>query len=249
MAVELSIIKVEQTSSTNALLLSMVAYAESGTVVITDNQTAGRGQRGNTWEAEPGKNITMSLLFRPPNFKARYMFLLSEMVSVAIADVLQEFIESPQNVVSIKWPNDIYVNDKKICGILIENSIMGEKVGYSIVGIGLNVNQREFLSDAPNPVSLYNIIGQELDVDKLAEQICRAVLNEMSMGCENPQNGFVSRYKSMLWRRHGFHKYALPNGSVFEACLVRVNDTGELVLKDKDGNETEYAFKEVHAVL
>ena len=122
------------------------------TVVSTYNQTAGRGQRGNSWESEPHKNLTFSVLLKPQHIIAREQFYISEIVSVAIVNTLRKYIiDQP---IAIKWPNDIYVNDDKICGILIENTLSGYSISQSIAGIGININQQTFLSNAPNPISL-----------------------------------------------------------------------------------------------
>lgn len=247
---ELKYIRVDQTPSTNTLLASLAGNAAHGTVVITRDQTAGRGQRGNRWESEPGMNITMSILLRVPEIKAREMFAVSEIVSVVIVEVLRRYIDPQKGEVAIKWPNDIYVGDKKICGILVENSIMGAHIDYSLAGIGLNVNQRIFLSDAPNPVSIYNLTNKEMNVDILADEVCCEILL-LAECCKTP--GFMAslhnRYKSMLWRREGFHLYAVPGGRRFKARINDVLTTGMLSLMDEQGLETLYAFKEVSAVI
>ena len=154
--------KVSETLSTNELLKSIAdkdSVAEGYTVVAV-SQTAGRGQIGAFWESQPGQNLTFSLLLRPEFIKADQMFLVSKAISLGIVDYLNSFGEE----FKIKWPNDIYYKDKKICGVLIENQLMGSNIVYSIIGIGLNINQKEFISDAPNPISLYNIIGRKLDL-------------------------------------------------------------------------------------
>ena len=123
-----------------------------GAVIATREQTAGRGQRGNSWEAEPGKNLTFSMLLRPRGLHAARQFELSMVVSLAIADAIDALL--PQGVrTAVKWPNDIYIGMEKVCGILIENRLAGPFIEYSVAGIGININQRRFLSDAPNPTS------------------------------------------------------------------------------------------------
>ena len=149
-------IHLESIRSTNTYLAQNAEGAVHGTVVYADCQTAGRGQRGNSWESADFKNITMSMLLRPANVKPSCQFWLSEAVALAVVHTLDRYID---NGVSIKWPNDIYWNDRKICGILVEHSLSGGKIDHTIAGIGLNINQEKFLSDAPNPVSLRQIIG------------------------------------------------------------------------------------------
>lgn len=251
MGYSLNIIEVDNALSTNTLLASMAGEVEHGTVVLAREQSAGRGQRGNTWEAEPGKNITMSILLKPILIQPKYMHIISEIVSLLIVKVLRRHIAPSQGTVSIKWPNDIYVDDKKICGILVENSLMGDYIAHSIVGIGLNVNQLEFRSDAPNPVSIGMLTGQELPVGDLARDLAADILAEMS-NCqtEDPTIDATHRdYQKELWRREGYHMYATPDGCRFKARIAGVEKTGILTLEEEDGTRRDFAFKEVAAVL
>ncbi len=211
--------------------------------VITDNQTAGKGQIGNKWESEPNKNLTFSILLHPTTLPILKQFLLSKMVSVAIAQTLEQYVAD----VSIKWPNDIYVGDKKICGILIENSIMGDKIHQSIIGIGLNVNQTLFLSDAPNPVSLKMISNNEYHLEDILLQILEQIeirFAQLLAGCTNTISHI---YFDKLFRREGYFPYKDING-VFVAKIEEVKDFGFLVLKRKDGTISEYAFKEIQFI-
>ena len=159
-------------ASTNSVLAGC-ADAPAGLVIATREQTAGRGQRGNTWEAQPGANLTFSLLLRPAAIPAARQFELSMIVSLAIVDTVDAVLEDagcPLRA-EIKWPNDIYVADRKICGILIENTLTGRSIDRSIVGIGLNVNQTVFLSDAPNPASLCGFTGRAYMLEPLLERL------------------------------------------------------------------------------
>ena len=242
-------INLESTRSTNSYLADIASDSKHGTVVSTIEQTAGRGQRGNTWEAEPGKNLTFSMLLRPENIDARQQFAISEIVSIAITTSLQKYITDKK--VSIKWPNDIYVDDMKICGILIENSLMGNKINYSIAGIGINVNQQKFLSDAPNPISLYNIINKETPLSTLLDEICCEILQLMNL-----HNDAVSlaklhdTYIQLLWRNDGFYPYQdTATNERFDARIIDVAPTGLLSLQDTQNLTRTYAFKEVSAIL
>lgn len=161
--------------STSNYLASIADESPHGFVVEAEAQTAGRGQRGNSWESEPRMNILMSVLLRPEGIAPSEQFLISQAVSVAIVRVLRHYLPE----VRIKWPNDIYVGDRKICGILIENSITATKIIHSIVGIGLNVNQREFHSDAPNPVSMFQLTGRNRCTSLLAREVVREILREV----------------------------------------------------------------------
>lgn len=242
-------IKLSSTRSTNTYLAEIASDSEHGTVVSTIEQTAGRGQRGNSWEAEPGKNLTFSILLRPKIIDARHQFAISEIVSIAITSTLQKLINGKR--VAIKWPNDIYVDDMKICGILIENSLMGYSINYSIAGIGINVNQQKFLSDAPNPISLYNLIGKETELDSLLDDICSEILRLM----EKYNNADLlpelhDSYIKLLWRNEGYHPYQDTSTlETFNARIIDVAPTGLLSLQDDQNATRIYAFKEVSAIL
>ena len=160
-SVEWKIIHIDETDSTNRWLREQ--GGEEDMVVWADFQTAGRGQGTNKWESEQGKNLLFSILLHPKDIPANKQFAISMQVSLAICEALGERIGD----LSIKWPNDIYWRNAKICGILIENRLQGSRIRDSIIGVGLNVNQRQFHSDAPNPVSLWQICEQETDREQL----------------------------------------------------------------------------------
>ena len=142
-------------------------------VVVARKQTQGRGQEGNKWESEAGKNIAMTVVWKPDGLEAGRQFAVSMAVALGCRDFLARRVEG----VTVKWPNDIYVGDKKIAGILIEHRIVGACVGVSLCGIGLNVNQRVFRSDAPNPVSLWQLTGRELLLAQVLEELLELVTN------------------------------------------------------------------------
>lgn len=236
---------IETTDSTNNLLscLCDTSSIPEFTTVWAEDQTAGKGQRGNSWESEAGKNLTFSTVLYPVTLPARHQFLLSMAISLAICDTLSIYTGH----ISIKWPNDIYWKNKKICGILIENELQGVYISRCIAGIGLNVNQTEFHSPAPNPVSLRNITGQETDRNKLLSQ----VLERLIPSCQEIKegHGYTSaqlhqRYLERLYRRTGFHPYADENGC-FQARILTTEPDGHLLLEDENGQVRRYAFKEV----
>jgi BirA family biotin operon repressor/biotin-[acetyl-CoA-carboxylase] ligase len=238
----MNIIKVKTTASTNDLLKELLRQQtlEEGAVIFTENQTAGKGQRGNSWESEPGKNIACSILLYPHFLPLSQHFLLSEIVALGIKSVLDSYIEK----VEIKWPNDIYCAGKKIAGVLIENEILGAHFSKSIIGIGLNVNQEVFLSDAPNPVSMMQILKKEVSIESVLEETVNAVWD----GYEKLRNGETERiirtYHDSLYRKSGFHSYK-DNKETFTACIDRVGDDGFLHLLTREGERRSYAFKEV----
>lgn len=242
------IIWVDEADSTNSLLAARCSNLPHGAVIAARRQTAGRGQRGNSWESEPGANLTFSMLLRPTAITAVAQFELSIIVALGVCDALTgasgvEF--------KVKWPNDIYAGDKKICGILIENSLEGRRIGRSIAGIGINVNQRQFLSDAPNPVSLANLTDCTFQLEPLLDSVCSAILERMETYEAAPAPELLTKeYRSRLWRGTGFHLWTdAATGEDFEAEIADVADNGLLTLRDRQNKQHVYAFKEVVAVL
>ncbi len=151
----MKILLLEETDSTNTYVSVHADSLDDMTLVAAHSQTAGRGQRGNSWESEPGRNICATLFHRPAGVPARVQFAVSEATALGVADMLAHYgIEA-----RVKWPNDVYVGDRKICGILIENAVAGCDLLHCRIGIGLNVNQTVFRSDAPNPVSMAMLLG------------------------------------------------------------------------------------------
>ncbi len=246
---EANIINLPTAHSTNSVLAEMAPTAPHGTVVATYEQTAGRGQRGNSWEAAPGENITMSMLLRPAHISPSRQFVISQAVSVAIVDFLRRYL--PGETVSVKWPNDIYVGDRKICGILIENTIAGSRIEYSIVGIGLNVNQERFLSDAPNPCSITNFTGEKYPVDTLLAELSGMILARMAeVDAEVGDSTVPELYRSMMWRGSGYHPYRdnLLSEEI-EGAIHSIAPTGHITLALPTGELRTYAFKEITAII
>lgn len=230
------ILHIEETDSTNQWVkthLDELRQEGRPLCVTTDYQTAGRGCGTNRWESERGKNLLFSLLVSPNGIRANKQFRISMAISLAICKALGQHL----GYLTIKWPNDIYWRDGKIGGILIENTLQGNSVRDSIIGVGLNVNQREFRSNAPNPVSMWQISEQETDRDALLRDILTTF--EDFLGRYNKES-----YTAMLYRRRGFFPYADKDGA-FMAEIVDVEDDGHLLLMDDNGRERRYAFKEV----
>ncbi|NDV66477.1 biotin--[acetyl-CoA-carboxylase] ligase [Bacteroides sp. 224] len=239
-------IHLTETDSTSNYLntLSQKEQLEEFTVVMADFQTAGKGQRGNSWEAEAGKNLLFSFIMYPHFLPIREQFLLSKMVSLAIKETLEDYAAD----ISIKWPNDIYWKDKKICGILIENDLLGSTIEKSIAGIGININQELFQSPAPNPVSLQQITGKVHSIEKVLASVMEKVQEYYKLLKNGDKEAINTRYHRALFRRVGYHLYSDKEG-VFHARIRTVKDTGILVLEDNEGREREYAFKEVSSHL
>ena len=241
-------IKVSQTASTNTYLSRLAALLPSGTVIYTPYQTAGRGQKGNSWESEDGKNLTFSLLLKRPPVKARDQFCLSEAASLAVVEAL---IAEAGERFTVKWPNDVYWQDKKICGMLIENSLDGTDIATCIIGIGINVNQERFLSDAPNPISLINITGREHDLESLLKHVCSRIESIVAgLADENARHDLHDRYMASLYRNDGaMHPFEDAAGNRFMATVAAIAPDGALTLQHEDGTRHDYLFKEVRHVI
>ena len=244
-------IHLNETDSTNRYLQQLCQEAgnnkvEEFTTICADYQTAGKGQRGNSWEAAKGANLLFSFVCYPTFVPIRQQFVLSQLISLGIKETLDEYCSD----ISIKWPNDIYWKEKKICGILIENDLQGNSIGRCISGIGLNINQEVFLSDAPNPISLKQITGKHYQRETILEKVMQRI--EQSYQKLKEDSAYASelatRYAASLFRREGLHCYQDKAG-LFNARLVRVEADGRFVLMDEANQERSYLFKEVQYVL
>ncbi|PTL33292.1 biotin--[acetyl-CoA-carboxylase] ligase [Prevotella sp. oral taxon 376] len=239
------IIHLKETDSTSSRLSDyQPPEDEEMTVVRADYQTAGRGNGANTWESEPGKNLLFSVMVHPKHVPVQRQFLLSEAEALAVKEVLDRYADG----FTLKWPNDIYWNDRKISGTIIETRIGKEGVKRCIYGTGINVNQREFHGDAPNPVSLCQITGHELDLDHLFEQMLDAIEKYLGMLRENRFQDITALYHDALYRARGFHRFRDRMGE-FEGSIVEVEDDGRLILRDRQCHLRSYAFKEVEFLL
>ena len=241
-------VKLLQVDSTNNYLLQRAHEMPDQTVVYTPCQTAGRGQKGNRWLAEPGMNATFSNLFKPDHIPAREQFCISEAAALAVAQVLGELSGEP---ITVKWPNDIYHRNRKICGMLIENSLQGRQVEHSVIGIGININQREFDPYAPNPTSLALVTGHDHDVEHVMRLVCER-MEQLLARVEHEGTQILHRdYLSVLYRFDGQeYTFLLPDGTEFAATIVDVAPDGMLALRHAaDGAIHHYAFKQVAFTL
>ena len=248
---------IKQTYSTSTLLREQYSDALPHFYTIrTDYQTAGRGQAGNSWESEAGKNLLFSTILRYEGIHAASQWRLSMLVAVALWDTLANYL--PKERLAIKWPNDIYFGDKKLVGILIENNLSGQYVGYSIVGIGVNVNQIEWLSNAPNPISMKEITGEDYDVEKLMNGWMNSMKSLELLTTEEIKKAYLQH----LYRREGWHTYverevstaptAIAQQGVegaFLAHFIGITEQGELMLSTENNEEKIYHFKQIRFVL
>ena len=208
--------------------------------VTADEQTCGRGQQSKKWESEFGKNLLVSLLLYP-DIQAKKQFTICQYVSIAIADFIKETCSIPN--VYIKWPNDIYINNKKAAGILIEHFIRGEIINYSIVGIGLNINQTVFSSSLPNATSLCLETGQKYE----PIECMKTMIERMKQTEKLSEDELKTRYLSYLYKKDEFSNFIIHRISDNPVSLMikSVNELGLLELLDKNNNPHCYAFNEI----
>ena len=227
--------------STNSEALRRLPELPSGTVLAAREQTAGRGQRGNTWFTEPGKNLTFSIVLKPSALAAGEAHLLNYLASVAVAEFLEGYGVSS----SIKWPNDIYVGRKKICGILVENSLSGGCVAASVIGIGININQTEFPQLA-NATSLSLATGREYVLED-----CLKAFMEVFESLQPHLEGLPAAYTSHLFQKGTQARYIdyLLGGQEFTGTIHGVTPDGRLKIITDAREERLYRFKEVGYIL
>jgi BirA family biotin operon repressor/biotin-[acetyl-CoA-carboxylase] ligase len=232
----------EKVSSTNDLASVMLRGEKpaEGTVITAAFQEGGRGQKGNSWESEPDKNLLMSVILYPFMIRPEEQFVISQMVSLAVYDLVRA--ETPH--VKIKWPNDIYVRDDKIAGILIEHSIMGKVISNTVAGIGLNVNQTEFGSTLPNPVSLAQVTGREYDLSAVTRELIRLLDIRYAGIISGRTDELADAYHKSLYRCGEWHRYADRNGE-FGGMIEGIGQGGMLMVRREKGTVTGYAFREI----
>lgn len=229
-----SVIRLNEVNSTNeyaALLLKTTAPPE-GTVIIANSQLAGKGQRGKHWFSEPGKNITMSLILYPSFLTPSEQFILNKGIALGIASFVKE---KTQKDVCIKWPNDIYVYDKKIAGILIENNIKQNRLQSSIVGIGLNVNQVVFHSSIINATSLKLETNIDYNIENCMQELCSHIeayyLDIRAMNKEK----INERYNNLLYNKNKIQLFTDEKGADFTGEILEVDEKGQLKVKTEKG--------------
>ena len=240
------VIRLAETDSTNNYLRDLLAKERlpEGSVVATDFQSAGRGQVGNSWESERGQNLTFSVVVYPTSIPVRDQFLLSQVAALSVRDTFATYVDE----VSVKWPNDIYWRNKKICGMLIENDVMGQNIAQSIIGIGMNINQRVFRSNAPNPISLAQITGKDYDLRSVLSLFLSKFYTRYLQLLRDEMDSLRAEYRRHLFRGDGFHRFRDSQG-IFDGRIAGIEPDGHLLLEDSEGNVRSYVFKEVQFVL
>ncbi|MBP3775112.1 MAG: biotin--[acetyl-CoA-carboxylase] ligase [Bacteroidaceae bacterium] len=210
-----------------------------------DYQTSGRGQKGNHWESEAGKNLLFTIGIPSPPILPNEQFLLSQCIATSICRGLQE---ATHRVFQVKWPNDIYFREQKLGGILIEHQIHHGSISRSLAGIGLNVNQARFLSNAPNPVSLCQVTGRPWERTELLTTLLHFILKGLDSLRQGHHDSIRLGYWQLLYRREGVHPFCDAQGT-FLASITAIEDGGRLHLKDTNGRVRSYDFKEVQFIL
>ena len=241
----IKIIRLDETTSTNLYLRNYTGEEGSlMTIATAEHQTAGRGQGRNSWESEAGKNLLFSVKVRPQGLAVRRQFVMLEAGALAVSEALSQYTAE----LTVKWPNDVYWRDMKISGTLSECTISGGLVSDCILGTGINVNQRKFLSDAPNPVSLYQITGHDASRDDVLGKFITRFTEYLAEINSGRYDGIHNRYCASLYRRTGLHAYR-DNDGEFKASIDGVEPDGRLVLRRTDGDVKKYLFKEVEYII
>jgi len=234
----------ESTNSTNSEAFNLIdsGAGENGKVVATLNQTGGRGQGSSSWESEPGKNLTFSIILRPTFIPPAQQFILNQAISLGLRDGVESI--SKIDGFKIKWSNDIYFDRFKIAGILIENRIIENNLSVSVVGIGLNLNQEKFVSDAPNPISLKNICGKEFDLDESLTKVIGSVFDWYNQLEKGNYEHIKSTYLKYLLG-FGVSRQFMANNEKFFGEISGVDKYGRLLVKKSEGKTETFDFKEI----
>lgn len=237
--INVTLLELAECESTNDIMMEFIRTktAQEGLLVITWNQLKGRGQRENSWESEKGKNIAMSLCLQPSFLGLDEVFYLTMIISLSLVEVFNKIgVEA-----SIKWPNDIYVEDEKISGVLIENILKGSKVVNTIVGVGINVNQTDF--EEPKAISVCSILDKEVPLTLIVKDLVNSLDKYYSILKRGERKVLSDLYHRYLYRKDVLRSY--DDGEIFEGVIQGVNKTGQLQVLKKDSLVCEYNLKEI----
>lgn len=235
----------DRVESTNNYAMEAVraGMAGHGKAWFSCNQSSGKGQRGNKWQSEPGKNIALSIVIQPGQFKLSHPFYLSAAIAIACYDFFSAYAGK---YVSIKWPNDLYWHNKKAGGILIENIHFGKEWKWSVAGIGININQDDFDIGLKNPVSLCQVTGEYYDLIALAAELYQTVMKKITELNTFPHAALLDAYNNVLFKKHEQVRLKKAN-IVFETVVKEVNSNGQLITTD--AIERQFDFGEVEWLL
>lgn len=238
-------IELEQINSTNSHAMQQIQanLAQHGTAYFAYEQTAGRGQHGKTWQTEPKSNIILSVVVDATKIRTANQFFLSMVAALAVYDLLNNFLS---NQVSIKWPNDVYINDSKAAGILIENTLKGNKWQWAVIGIGVNINQTVFDASLTNATSLSLATQKTFNAVELAKQLCMCLEKRLQQLLLNQAENLLVQYNQVLFKRNEVVKLK-KNNIAFTCIIENVNAQGKLMVKN--GLQDEFDFGEVEWIL
>ena len=240
-------IYLKKTDSTNQYAQNIVSksFPHRNYCIYTDNQTVGRGQIDRYWFSDVGKNLTASYLFKL-NIAIEDQFDISIALALAVYDLCKDYMDPSQ--LTIKWPNDIYYGDQKLAGILIQNNIRGKNILNSILGVGINVNQKHFPEDLPNPVSLFQITGHEYDLLELVLKLEDKLGYRLAF-MSKQRDEWRRNYFSLLYRKGSQSLYKrLQDNTVFEATIESITREGKLVLNTGKQKEV-FNFREIQFII
>ena len=243
------IIALDAVGSTNDYMLDKIKagiISDEGTVVIANYQSTGKGLDQNKWESEAGKNLMFSILLKPGFLKADQQFQLTKIISLAIYDFVRNYL--PNERIKVKWPNDIYVGNKKIAGILISNTIKGKEILYTVVGIGININQRNFTNELANPVSLWHYLNCDLKVKYCLKNVLSHIEQRYQQLKNDESIQINTDYKKALYRLNDFNLFNYKD-SMISARIIGVTEYGQIKLLQKNGTEITCDLKEIEFII
>jgi len=243
------ILELDATESTNTYATNLIKEIQvvEGTIVFTHNQTKGRGQVGNTWQAETGKNLTFSMVLHPNFLAVDKQFYLSKITSLAVFGMLTEFLNTSLYDIKIKWPNDILVNDRKIAGILIENILRGNFLQSSVIGVGININQQSFTNVDKLATSLGILLQKDFDLKEILHVFCKH-FEALYLSLKQSNLDKISQaYFKQLYKFDDWAIYQSKEQE-FRAKIIKVEESGLLVLATEQNEVLKFNFKEVQLI-
>ena len=244
----LFLLEVESTN-TYAMNLLRNVNAIEGTVVHTDRQTRGRGQRGASWNSDAASNITASVILKPSFLSIENSFYLSKISALAVYDVLTEILAESQYDIKIKWPNDILVNKRKIAGILIENNFNHLSIQHSVIGIGLNVNQRIFEGLENTVTSLQLLTGKHFERNEVLEKLC-VHLEKWYLKLKELKLALIDEhYMQHLFGVNQLMQFADASEKIFEGTIKGITREGKLSVEMADGRLVDFEVKQIKPLL
>lgn len=244
-----NIISLDEVSSTNDYMIENIksgVIQKEGSVVVANYQTAGKGLDQNKWESEAGKNLLFSILLKPAFLPADQQFQLTKIISLAIHDFVRNYL--PNERIKVKWPNDIYVGNKKIAGVLISNTIKGKEIMHTVVGVGININQQTFGNQILNPTSLWHYLNTELKIDFCLKNVLSHIQKRYQQLKDNDSYQINFDYKKALYRLNDFNLFNYKE-SMISARIVGVTEYGQIKLIQKNGEEIICDLKEIEFII